>query len=132
MAESPGARVLSANEALITEGGLDRIADFFSSEYVAHFTEQDWEGGHDAIRGFLTAQRAAFPDLRIEVEILVECGDRVAWQRTHRGTHQADFMGIPASGRALVWRNMVVTRFENGLIAEEWAISDLAERMIHE
>ncbi len=73
MAESPGARVLTANEELITEGGLDRIADFFSSDYVAHFTEQDWEGGHDAIRGFLTAQRAAFPDLRIEVEILVEC-----------------------------------------------------------
>ena len=68
-------------------------------------------------------------DLQVEVEILLEGDDRVAWQRTQHGTHQGDFMGIPASGHPLVWRDMLVSRFENGLIADEWAISDLAERM---
>jgi predicted ester cyclase len=49
--------------------------------------------------------------------------------RTHRGTHQADFMGVPASGRSVTWRDMVVTRYEAGKIAEEWAVSDLAEQL---
>ena len=53
-----------------------------------------------------------------------------SWQRTHRGTHKGDFRGFPATGRRIVWRDMIVTRFRGGLIAEEWAISDLAERLL--
>jgi hypothetical protein len=32
--------------------------------------------------------------------------------------------------RRIVWRDMVTSRFRDGLIAEEWAISDLAERLL--
>jgi hypothetical protein len=72
----------------------------------------------------------AFPDLQIEVEILVEGKDRVAWQRTLRGTQQGDFMGFPPCGRQIVWRDMVTSRFRDGLIAEDWVITDLAERLL--
>ncbi len=34
-------------------------------------------------------------------------------------------MGIPVSGRPIVWEEMVVTRHEGGLIAEEWGLSDM-------
>ena len=74
--------------------------------------------------------RRAFADLEVEVEILVESDDRVAWQRVVRGTHRGAFRGFPATDRRLVWRDMVTSRFENGLIAEEWVLSDLAERLL--
>ena len=73
--------------------------------------------------------RRAFADLQVEVEILVEAEDRVAGQRTIRATHKRDFKGFPATGRAIVWRDMVRSRFRDGLIAEHWVISDLAERL---
>ncbi len=41
-------------------------------------------------------------------------------QRTLRGTHQGDFMGFPACGRLIVWRDMVTSQFRDGLIAEDW------------
>lgn len=71
-----------------------------------------------------------FPDLQVEVEILVEGTDRVAWQRTLRGTHQDCFKGFPATGRPIVRRDMVTSRFRDGLIAEDWLNTDLAERLL--
>jgi predicted ester cyclase len=86
--------------------------------------------GHGGIRRFLGMLQRAFPDLQVQVEILVEAKDRVAWQRTLRATHQGDFKGFPATGRQIVWRDMVTSRFRDGLIAEDWVITDLAERLL--
>jgi predicted ester cyclase len=106
-------RVRAANAALLADGNLESVRKFFTLEYVAHLTEQTLED-HEAIRGFVKMVRGAFPDLRVEVGILVEGGDRVAWQRILRETHQGDFMGVPASGHELVWRDMITSRFEDG------------------
>ena len=130
MDRSLASKIQAANSALIVNGDLDAVGEFFTSDYVAHLTERDMEGGHDWIRGFLSMLHGAFADLQLEVEILVEGENRVAWQRTVQGTHQGEFMGFPASGRQIVWRDMVTSRFRDGLIAEDWAISDLAERLL--
>lgn len=57
---------------------------------------------------------------------------RVAWQRTIRATHEGPFKGFPATGRPVVWRDMVTSRFRDGLIAEDWLLTDLAERLLLE
>lgn len=132
MRQSLGSKIEAANSALINNGHLDAIGDFFTPDYVAHLTDQDMTGGHDAIRRILDMYRSAFPDLQVEVEILVEAKDRVAWQRTLRGTHQGDFKGFPGTGRPIVWRDMVTSQFRDGLIAEDWFITDLAERLLLE
>jgi steroid delta-isomerase-like uncharacterized protein len=130
MERSLASKIQAANSALIAHGKLDAVGEYFSPDYVAHLTDQDLAGGHGAIRGFLDTLQRAFPDLQVEVEILVEGKDRVAWQRTLRGTHRGDFKGFPASGRPVVWRDMVTSRFRDGLIAEDWVITDLAERLL--
>jgi steroid delta-isomerase-like uncharacterized protein len=87
-------------------------------------------GGYRAIRRLLHVYRRAFSDLLVDVEILVKAKDRVAWQRTVRATHKGDFRGFPATGRRIVWRDMVTSRFHDGRIAEDWLITDLAERLL--
>ena len=131
VAQSLASTIEAANSAIIGDGNLDAIGDFFTTDYVAHATDQDMTGGHAAIRRFLGMLQRAFPDLQVDgVEILVEGTDRVAWQRTLRGTHRGDFMGFPASGRSILWRDMVTSRFRDGLIAEDWVMTDLAERLL--
>ena len=130
MDRSLASRIHAANAALIVEGNLDAVGEFFTPDYVAHLTDKELAGGHSAIRGFLGMLQRAFPDLQIEVEMLVEGKDRVAWQRTLRGTQQGDYMGFPACDRQIVWRDMVTSRFRDGLIAEDWVITDLAERLL--
>lgn len=87
-------------------------------------------GGHALARRLVESYRKALPDVQVEVEILVEAGARVAWQRTLRATHSGAFLGFPATGRSIVWRDMVVSRFEEGLMVEDWVITDLAERSL--
>jgi len=130
MPQSLTAKIEAANQALIVEGDLEAVGTFFSPDYVAHITGQDLAGGHEGIRKVVGLYRRAFPQLQVEVEILVKGKDRVAWQRTLRGTQTGAFKGFPASGRLIVWRDMITSRFSKGLIAEEWVLTDLAEQLL--
>lgn len=123
-------KIETANTALFEEGDLDAIADFFSPEYVAHLTELDTTGGHHLVRRYVELVRSAFQDLSVEVDVLMVGEDRVAWLRTLRGTHGAAYLGFPATGRAITWRDMVTSRFSDGVIVEEWVVTDLAERLL--
>jgi steroid delta-isomerase-like uncharacterized protein len=124
------AKIHAANAALIIDGDLDAVAEFFAPDYLAHLTDQDMTSGHEAIRRVIGMYRSAFSDLEVDVEILVESADRIAWQRTISATHHGNFKGFPATGRSIRWRDMITSRFRKGLIAEEWVCSDLAERLL--
>lgn len=123
-------KIHAANHALIEDGDCDAISIYFAPDYVAHLTDQDVAGGHKLIRGMMDLYQRAFPSPKVEVEILLEGPDRVSWQRTIRAKHEGAFKGFPSSGREIVWRDVVTSRFRDGLIAEEWVISDLAEQLL--
>jgi len=122
-------RVRSVNDALLNRGQTDLVPEFFAPDYVVHLADRDFHG-HAFIVAFVDQLRSAFPDLAVEVEVLVEDGGRVAWRRKYRGVQSGAFRGFPASGKTIEWQEMVVSRFEDGLIAEEWATTDLAEHLL--
>lgn len=119
----------AATSALYIHRDLSLIGDFFSPDYVAHVTGRDVTG-HEAIRAFLGMLHQAFPDLGVDIEILVTGTDRIAWQRTFRATHTGKFLGFPPSGKPMIWRDLGTSRFHTGLIVEEWVVTDLAERFL--
>lgn len=130
MNNSAIALLQGASSALFVEGDLDAVSKYFASDYVVHLTDEDTCGGHALIRSVVGLYRGAFPDLSVEVAVLVESSDRVAWQRTMRAKHTGAFKGFPGTGQRMVWRDMVVSRIVAGLIAEEWVVTDLAERLL--
>jgi len=130
MGKSYASIIHAANAAVLASGDLDSVTTFFSESYVVHLTAGGSMQGHRAVRRFVASVRRAFTNLDVEVEILVEAKARVAWQRTVRGTHKGNFKGFPATGRRIVWRDMVVSRFDKGRISEDWVITDLAERLL--
>ncbi len=130
MPRSHQSLILAANAALFADGNLDAIPKFFAPDYSAHITGQTMNGGHDAIRQVVTAIKRSFPELVCKAESLVENKDRIAWLRTLSGVQQAAFKGFPSNGKNLVWRDMVTSRIHDGLIAEEWVVTDFAERLL--
>ena len=64
------------------------------------------------------------------IEFLAQDGNKIVWQRTLSGTHKVEMKGIPPSGKKIVWRDMVVSRFDNEKIAEEWVVSELMGEML--
>lgn len=130
MSRSHKPLIIAANTTLFADGKLAAIPEFFAPDYIAHVTGRTVNGGHDAIREVISAIKRSFPKLKCEVEILVESKDRIAWQRTLSGLQKTTFKGFPSKDRKLVWRDMVTSRIHNGLIAEEWVVTDFAERLL--
>lgn len=106
----------------IISGGDLALADaLIAPDYVDH------RGGPPGREGFklgLQMIRAAFPDWSSTPEDMVVEGDRVAARWTVRGTHLGDFMGIPATGRAITMAEAGILRFEGGQLVELWRVAD--------
>ncbi len=66
----------------------------------------------------------AFPDLRITIEDMVGEADRVAWRLTVKGTHEAEFKGVSATGNEVTFSAQYIFRFRNGKIVERWTNFD--------
>jgi ketosteroid isomerase-like protein len=58
-------------------------------------------GGHAAVRHIVTAWRTAFPDLHMEVQEEIVCGDAVVHRIMARGTHLGEFPPGIGPGRVL-------------------------------
>ncbi len=130
MAQSKEERVRFANDEILGRGNLGVVDEAFAADYVVHAGGKDAKGT-EFVRRFIGQLRSAVPDLRVvEVEFLIQAGDTIGWQRTLSGTHKADMMGIPPSGRKVEWRDIMVTRFDGEKIAEEWAVSELAGHLL--
>jgi ketosteroid isomerase-like protein len=84
-------------------------------------------GGHAAVRRIVTAWRTAFPDLRMEVQREIVCGDTVVHQVMARGTHLGEFPAgigpsrildaMPPTGRSFEADQIHIHQLEDGKIA---------------
>ena len=122
--------IRKANAALLERGEVEAVGEYFSPEYIVHITGEDLTGGHSLIRRVVAMYRKAFSDITTTLEILVQQSDRVAWQRTIQASQHGAFKGFPATRRRILWREMITSRFKDGLIVEEWFITDLAEQLL--
>ena len=76
--------------------------------------------GREGHKQLIAAFRAAFPDLRVAVEDLLEEGDRVALRWRAEGTHRGELMGIAPTGRRVTLTGIEILRIAGGKIAEYW------------
>ncbi|MCX4155958.1 MULTISPECIES: ester cyclase [Paraburkholderia] len=73
----------------------------------------------------LGMMRAGFPDIQWTLEEMIAENDTVAARFIMRGTHQATFFGVPASGKKIQVQAVNFYRFSNGKIVEERGQPDL-------
>jgi steroid delta-isomerase-like uncharacterized protein len=114
---------------VMNEGNQEVIDELCAENFVDHDplpgTGPDRQGIHD----FVKLIRSAFPDLETTVDEIIAEGDRIAVRSTFRGTHEGDFMGIPATGKKVEVSNYDFVRFENDQAAEHWGTIDSAALM---
>ncbi len=115
---------------LFCQGNFELVESTFSSEYIAHAGEKTYSG-HKFIKQFIKQVRKAIPDIRIvRIDILSNAENKLTWQRTFTGTNKFSLKGIAASNKKVKWYEIVVSRFENDKIVEEWISSDLAFQLM--
>jgi steroid delta-isomerase-like uncharacterized protein len=67
----------------------------------------------------------AFPDLHAEVHDVIAEGELVAARVTYTGTHQGEFLGIPATGKQTTTNGVDLFRMQDGRQAEHWGGPDM-------
>jgi steroid delta-isomerase-like uncharacterized protein len=125
LSEENKAIVRQQEEELFTQGNLDATDEVYAPDYVGHDPSNSEEvRGLEAAKRAASDYRQAFPDLRVTVEDLIAEGDRVAARLRFRGTHLGELDGIAPTGRRVDCTGIVISRIEEGKIAEDWANFD--------
>ena len=125
----PAAQMRSAYD-LLNAGDLDGFADLLSDDFVEHEQTPGLEPNKTGVVQFFTMYRAAFPDLRFEPEQFFVNGDTAAVYTRATGTHQGEFMGIPATGKSIDVHLVDIVRFgDDGVGREHWGVFDAMTMM---
>ena len=101
---------------------------FLAADCVAHFPGNP-PLNRDQVAGMIAVFYTAFPDLHHSFEDQVAEGDKVTTRLTFRGTHNGDFQGIPATGKAVAFQGIVIDRIQEGKVAEHWSMFDMMGMM---
>lgn len=120
--EKNKAIVQNAYEEIWNQGNLDTADNFFTADYVYHAVPEIH--GTEGVKQHVAALRTSFPDFQLSIEDMIAEGDKVVSRWAGGGTQKKEYMGIPSSGKKGNLTGIIVTRIENGKIAEEWETSD--------
>ena len=101
---------------------VDFAYEVFAEDYVRHdLRTTEAIPGPEGQRKIAADFRAAFPDLRWDVDILLAEGDLVAGRWTARGTNTgSSWGGVEPTGKTAEFSGVNIFRFENGKVVEIW------------
>jgi steroid delta-isomerase-like uncharacterized protein len=110
---------------LLSAGDIDGFGDLVADDFVEHEETPGLEPTKEGVKQLFRMYRAAFPDLRMEAEDVLVSGDKAAARVRATGTHEGDFMGLPATGKSVDVQLMDIIRFgDDGLAHEHWGVFD--------
>jgi predicted ester cyclase len=109
---------------VINQGNFDVLDEITAQNFNDHDLPPGVPAGIEGLKGFLTQFRAAFPDLHYEIDKDFESGDLVCQVLNASGTMKGEMQGMPPTGKHASWREIHVTRIENGKAAEHWGAVD--------
>jgi steroid delta-isomerase-like uncharacterized protein len=117
-------------EDVLGNGNLDLVDELATEGMVDH--EEGLPGqppGTEGVKFFITTLREAFPDIKASIDVTLAEGDLAAARGVVSGTHQGEFMGVPASNKSVEFEVVDIIRVEDGKVAEHWGLTDTMSLM---
>lgn len=115
---------------LIEKGNMNIINEAFSPDYIVHASKRDYKG-YSCIKKWVRDLNKYLYDLRVvRIEFLHQNDEIAVWRRQIKGRLRTSENKSIKSGRILKWSDMIVSRFQNDRIAEEWVVSEFLGEFI--
>lgn len=114
------------------KGNMAVADEIFDPNYVDHMPIMGTPDRAGLLKS-VDAARRAFPDVKPSIIAEISEGDWVTIAvAVDAGTHQGEYMGVPASGRPVTWTETHFWRIKDGRIAEHYGNVSMFEihRMI--
>jgi steroid delta-isomerase-like uncharacterized protein len=103
---------------------IDATGDYFWEDMVEQAPFPGQGQGVEGLKDVLRMIKAGFPDIHWNVEEQIEEGDKVVTRFIWTGTHNGDFMGVPASGNKVSVWGIAIDRFDGDKIRDTRIIMD--------
>jgi predicted ester cyclase len=125
VSEADKRTIRAVREEAMRKGKLDKLDGLYTGDYVYHGIPMlgDLRGPtafKELVKGFIDA----VSDFQEKVEDQVAEGDKVVTRVSGRGRHTGELMGAAPSGNEIRWTAIIISRFVDGKIAEEWSEFD--------
>jgi steroid delta-isomerase-like uncharacterized protein len=111
-------------EEVINQGRLERADDLVAADFVELDTLPGQQQGREGLKEIIGGMRAAFPDIHWVLDEMVAEGDKVVSRFTWSGTHRGVFFGIPATGKSISVKGMVIDRVMAGKMVDSRILMD--------
>ncbi len=114
----------------INAGDVEGMGDVLAGDFVEHEETPGLGPTKDDVKAFFSMFIGAFPNLRFDPEDVLVSGDKVVARSRVTGTHEGEFMGVPATGKGIDVQAIDIVRFgDDGLVHEHWGIFDAMTMM---
>ena len=111
-------------DEVINQGKMGSAEEFVWEDLVEQVPLPGQGPGLEGLKDVLRGMRSAFPDIDFSIKEQVCEDDKVVSRFEWTGTHKAEFMGVPATGRQVrVW-GVVIDRLEAGRIKDTRILMD--------
>jgi steroid delta-isomerase-like uncharacterized protein len=109
---------------IYNSNNLDTLVEVLAPTFRPHNLLPGVPATLEGYKGIHLMTVAAFPDFHVAIEDLLGEGDKVVIRFRMTGTHQGDFMGIPATGVKINVTGISIFRLADGKIVEHWGEED--------
>jgi predicted ester cyclase len=111
-------------EESFNEGKFELLDQLIAPEAVNHDPAQPARlralRGPEVQRRTVEMYRAAFPDVRITVDEVIDGGDKVAVRWHAEGTHRGELEGLAPTGVRATVTGISIDHWQDGKIVETW------------
>ncbi len=107
------------------QGNFSVMDELFAPNFIRHDSNRSELRGPEQNEQFIRKLPAAFPDEHYTVDDVIATDDKVVTRYHCQGTHLGDALGFPATGKKVNYSGILIQRFAEGKIVEQWTEADL-------
>lgn len=111
-------------EEVLNQGRFEVAEELVAKDFVELDPLPGQNQGRDGLVEVLKGMRSAFPDIHWTVEETIANEEKVVTRFTWTGTQQGVFLGIPATGRNVSVKGVVIDRVVDGLMTDSRILMD--------
>jgi steroid delta-isomerase-like uncharacterized protein len=116
-------------DEILNQGRFEVAEEIVAKDFVELDPLPGQAQGRDGLVEVLKGMRSAFPDIHWTVEETIADGEKVATRFTWTGTQKGAFLGIPATGRSVSVKGVVIDRVVDGLMTDSRILMDTLSLM---
>jgi steroid delta-isomerase-like uncharacterized protein len=111
-------------EEVINQGQLGVADEIVAEDFIELDPLPGQRQGREGLKEVIGGLLAAFPDMHWVADEMVGEGEKVVTRFTWTGTHRGTFLGIPATGKNVTVKGVVIDRLVGGRMTDSRILMD--------